>query len=144
MGQIGMFVILGLLASPHQLLAVLVPGLLISAALILVARPVAVFACLLPFRFRWREHLYIAWIGLRGSVPIVLATYPWLAGLENAQLFFNIAFFIVLVPLFVQGCSVAPPARLLGLPVPNTPDRQSAPEGTRVSLLLDPFVRLLF
>src|SRR3546814_1386898 len=92
MGQIGMFVILGLLASPHQLLAVLVPGLLISAALILVARPVAVFACLLPFRFRWREQLYIAWIGLRGSVPIVLATYPWLAGLENAQLFFNIAF----------------------------------------------------
>src|SRR3546814_11398949 len=87
------------------------PGLLISAALILVARRVAVFACLLPFRFRWREQLYIAWIGLRGSVPIVLATYPWLAGLENAQLFFNIAFFIVLVSLVVLGWSVAPAAR---------------------------------
>lgn len=123
MGQIGMFVVLGLLASPHQLLSVLVPGLLISAALILVARPIAVFACLLPFRFRWREQLYIAWIGLRGSVPIVLATYPWLAGLENAQLFFNIAFFIVLVSLIVQGWSVAPVAKLLGLQVPNTSAR---------------------
>lgn len=123
MGQIGMFVILGLLASPHQLLAVLVPGLLISAVLIVIARPVAVFACLLPFRFRWREQAYIAWVGLRGSVPIVLATYPWLAGLENAQLFFNIAFFIVLVSLVVQGWSVAPVAGLLGLRVPNTSAR---------------------
>src|SRR3546814_5349907 len=110
MGQIGMFVILGLLASPHQLLAVLVPGLLISVALILVARPVAVFACLLPLRFRWHEQLYIAWICLRGSVPIVLATYPCLAGLENAKLFFNIALFIVLVSLVLQGCVWAPTA----------------------------------
>ncbi|WP_028081580.1 potassium/proton antiporter [Solimonas soli] len=119
MAQIGMFVILGLLASPHQLLDVAVPGLLVSAALLLIARPIAVFASLAPFRFPWREQLYIAWVGLRGSVPIVLATYPWLAGLDNAQLFFNIAFFIVLVSLLVQGTTVAPVARLLGLEVPQ-------------------------
>src|SRR3546814_14925340 len=108
MGQIGMFVILGLLASPHQLLAVLVPGLLISAALILVARPVAVFACLLPFRLRWREQLYIVCIGLRGSVAIVPATYPCLAGLEHEQLFFHNACFSVLMSLVGQGWRVAP------------------------------------
>ncbi|MGH8446779.1 MAG: potassium/proton antiporter [Solimonas sp.] len=119
MAQIGMFVILGLLASPHQLVGVIVPGLLISAALLLIARPAAVFASLAPFRFPWREQLFIAWVGLRGSVPIVLATYPWLAGLENAQLFFNIAFFIVLVSLVVQGSTVAPAAKLLGLQVPQ-------------------------
>lgn len=119
MAQIGMFVILGLLASPRQLLEVAVPGLLASAALLLIARPVAVFLCLAPFRFPWREQLYIAWVGLRGSVPIVLATFPWIAGLEDAQLFFNIAFFIVLVSLLVQGTTVAPVARLLGLEVPQ-------------------------
>ncbi|HET8881295.1 MAG TPA: potassium/proton antiporter [Solimonas sp.] len=123
MAQIGMFVILGLLASPHQLVDVLVPGLLISAVLIVVARPVAVYVSLLPFRFRWREQLYIAWVGLRGSVPIVLATYPWLAGLDNAQLYFNITFFIVLVSLVVQGWSVAPAAGLLGLRVPTSAAR---------------------
>ncbi|NKF22027.1 potassium/proton antiporter [Solimonas marina] len=119
MAQIGMFVILGLLASPHQLVDVIVPGLLISAVLILVARPTAVVLALLPFRFPWREQLYISWVGLRGSVPIVLATYPWLAGLENAQLFFNVAFFIVLVSLLIQGTTVAPVAEWLGLRVPN-------------------------
>ncbi|WP_028009091.1 potassium/proton antiporter [Solimonas flava] len=123
MAQIGMFVILGLLASPRQLAEVALPGLLVSAALLLVARPAAVFISLAPFRFPWREQLYIAWVGLRGSVPIVLATYPWLAGLQNAQLFFNIAFFIVLVSLIVQGASVAPIARLLGLQVPKTAAR---------------------
>ncbi|NGY04913.1 potassium/proton antiporter [Solimonas terrae] len=123
MAQIGMFVILGLLASPHQLVDVVIPGLLISAVLILVARPTAVLVSLAPFRFRWREQLYIAWVGLRGSVPIVLATYPWLAGLDNAQLYFNITFFIVLVSLVVQGWSVAPVAKLLGLRVPTSSAR---------------------
>lgn len=123
MAQIGMFVILGLLASPHQLVDVIVPGLLISAVLILVARPAAVFVSLAPFRFPWREQVYIAWVGLRGSVPIVLATYPWLAGLDNAQLFFNVAFFIVLVSLIVQGWSVAPVAGWLGLRVPTSSAR---------------------
>ncbi|MEQ1440152.1 potassium/proton antiporter [Fontimonas sp. SYSU GA230001] len=123
MSQIGMFVILGLLVAPSKLLPLVEPGLLISAALIVGARPLAVWISLLPFRFPWREKLYIAWVGLRGSVPIVLATYPWLAGLDQAELFFDIAFFIVLVSLLVQGTTVAPMASLLGLQVPATSAR---------------------
>ncbi len=118
--QIGMFVILGLLVTPSKLLPLAVPGLLISLVLILVARPMSVALSLAPFRFPAREQAYIAWVGLRGSVPIVLATFPWLAGIENAALFFNIAFFIVLVSLVVQGWSVAPMARLMGVQMPAT------------------------
>jgi potassium/hydrogen antiporter len=120
MAQIGMFVILGLLATPAQLTPLLVPGLMIAGVMIVLARPLAVWLCLLPFRFPWREKLFISWVGLRGSVPILLATYPLMAGLEHAPLFFNIAFFIVLVSLVVQGWSIAPAARLLGLQVPDT------------------------
>ena len=119
MSQIGMFVILGLLVTPHKLLPVAIPGLLISAVLIVVARPIAVGVSLLPFRFPWREQAYLSWMGLRGSVPILLATYPWLAGVAHASLFFNVAFFIVLVSLVVQGSTVAPAAKLLGLQLPQ-------------------------
>ncbi|HEY1076503.1 MAG TPA: potassium/proton antiporter [Fontimonas sp.] len=118
MSQIGMFVILGLLVAPHQLVPLIGSGLLISAVLILLARPLAVWISLLPFKFPQREKAYISWVGLRGSVPIVLATYPWLAGLENAALFFNISFFIVLVSLVLQGSTVALAAKWLGLQVP--------------------------
>ena len=120
MSQIGMFVILGLLVTPTDLVKVAVPALLIAAVLMFAARPVAVWLSLLPFKFPWREKAYLSWVGLRGSVPILLATYPWLAGVENAALFFNVAFFIVLVSLVLQGWSVAPTARLLGLQLPNT------------------------
>lgn len=118
LAQIGMFVILGLLVTPTELVKVAVPALLTALALILLARPLAVWVSLLPFRFPAREKIYISWVGLRGSVPIVLATFPWLAGVENAALFFNVAFFIVLVSLLIQGWTIAPTARLLGLHVP--------------------------
>jgi len=122
MSQIGMFVILGLLVTPSKLVAIAFPALLISAVLILVARPASVLISLLPFRIPWREQIYVAWVGLRGSVPILLATFPLLAGVGHAGLVFNIAFFIVIVSLVVQGWTVAPAARLLQLQLP----RQSA------------------
>lgn len=119
MAQIGMFVGLGLLVTPSKLVPIATEGLLIASVLILIARPVAVALCLAPFRLPIRELVFMSWVGLRGSVPIVLATFPWLAGLENAALYFNIAFFIVLVSLVVQGWTLAPAARLLGLQLPN-------------------------
>ncbi|MGH8460689.1 MAG: potassium/proton antiporter, partial [Stenotrophobium sp.] len=119
MAQIGMFLMLGLLVSPHRLWPVSEHGLLIALMLTLVARPLAVAMSLLPFRMAWREQLFIAWVGLRGSVPIVLATFPWIAGIPNAGLIFNITFFIVLASLVVQGWSVPWAARLLGLLMPR-------------------------
>ncbi|GIX28196.1 MAG: K(+)/H(+) antiporter NhaP2 [Burkholderiales bacterium] len=118
LAQIGMFLLLGLLATPTRLLEVAVPGLVVALALMLVARPVAVLLSLAPFRFPWREQAFIAWVGLRGAVPIVLAVFPLFAGLENAYLYFNVAFFVVLVSLVVQGWTIAPLARLLGLEAP--------------------------
>lgn len=130
LSQIGMFLILGLLITPHQLLPLAVPSLLIAAALILIARPAAVLLCLLPFRFAWREQVFIGWVGLRGAVPIILALFPWLAGLENHRLYFNVAFFVVLLSLVIQGWTVATAARWLKLEVPPT----ASPAGQRIPL----------
>ena len=122
LSQISMFLILGLLITPRELLPPLALfGVLFSLTLILVARPVAVFLCLLPFRFQWREQLFISWVGLRGAVPIILALFPWMAELEYSRLYFNLAFFIVLLSLVIQGWTVAPLARWLRLQVPPTP-----------------------
>ncbi|HVI24827.1 MAG TPA: potassium/proton antiporter [Xanthomonadaceae bacterium] len=117
--QLAMFLLLGLLASPSALLKVLWPALGVAAFLMLVARPVAVVACLLPFRYRWQETAFISWVGLRGAVGIFLASIPLLAGLPNAQLYFNVAFVVVLASLLIQGWTLPRAAHLFGVAVPR-------------------------
>jgi len=110
-----MFVLLGLLAWPHRLADSLIGSVSVALALMLVARPVAVFLCLAPFRFQWREMAFISWVGLRGAVGIFLASIPLLVGLPAASLFFDVAFVVVLSSLLVQGWTVALAARKLDI-----------------------------
>ncbi len=113
--QIAMFVVLGLLAFPSQLIGVAAEGLMVAGVLIFIARPIAVVPLLLPFNFNWREMVLIAWVGLKGAVPIVLAIYPLLYGVEGGDIVFNIVFFVVLVSAITQGWSLPVVARWLGL-----------------------------
>lgn len=113
--QISMFAMLGLLVFPKDLPGVIYPGLALALLLMLAARPIGVFCAMLLSRFNFREKLLISWAGLRGAVPIVLATYPLLAGLQHGQLFFNVVFFVVLTSAVIQGATIAPLARRLGL-----------------------------
>ena len=120
LAQIVMFVLLGLLVWPLRLIGTLWPALAVAAALMLIARPVAVFLCLAPFRFPWREKAFIAWVGLRGAVGIFLASIPLLVGLPKAYLYFDIAFVVVLVSLLVQGWTIAAAARRLHIALPRS------------------------
>jgi cell volume regulation protein A len=126
LAQAGMFLLLGLLATPSSMGSAVLHGLVVSAALMFVARPLAVWLCLLPFRFSAREVVFIAWVGLRGAVPIVLSLFPLLAGTPNAGLLFNLAFVVVLVSLLLQGTTLATLARRMGVALPDAADERQA------------------
>jgi len=119
LAQIVMFVLLGLLVSPQRLGASAGPAVVVAMVLMLVARPVAVFVCLAPFRFNWREKLFIAWTGLRGAVAIFLASIPMLVGLSKAYLYFDVAFVVVIISLLLQGWTLAYAARRLHVALPR-------------------------
>ncbi len=122
LAQISMFLMLGLLATPRDLVQHAPAALAIALVLMFLARPLAVGLCLLPFRFPWREQTFIAWVGLRGAVPIILALFPLLAGIPEAALILDVAFFVVLISLTVQGWTISALARHLKLQVPPAPE----------------------
>jgi potassium/hydrogen antiporter len=133
LAQVVMFLTLGLLVAPSNLLAVIVPGLAITVVLMLIARPLSVFICLAPFRrFGWRAKLFVSWAGLRGAVPIVLATFPIVAGVPGAFAIFNIVFFVVLLSSLIQGPTINWMARKLAIGA-----RDEAVAGKTASLARD-------
>lgn len=127
--QILMFLVLGLLVTPSKLLGYLLPAVVIAVFLIVIARPVAVWLCLLPFKFTAREKAFISWVGLRGAVSIFLAAIPTLSGVNNAEIYFNVAFVAVFISLLVQGWTLTAVAR--GLDVALT---EKAAETQRVEI----------
>jgi cell volume regulation protein A len=132
--QIMMFVLLGLLSFPSRLIDVAGPALVVAGTLVFIARPLAVWSCLLPFRFSPREITFVAWGGLKGAVPIILATYPLLSGLPNAEGLFDGVFFAVVVSAVTQGWTLPATARLLGLQLPPEP---AAPVTLEITSLRD-------
>jgi cell volume regulation protein A len=124
MMQIVLFLTLGLLVFPSDIIPVLGIGLVISLALIFVARPIGVFLSLLPFKMRLQRRFYISWVGLRGAVPIVFATYPLLAGIDKANMMFHIVFFISVTSILIQGTTLSIMAKWFGVAAPE--EKQSA------------------
>ncbi|MGF1645240.1 MAG: potassium/proton antiporter [Thiotrichales bacterium] len=120
LAQAGMFLILGLLVTPSAVMDQLWPSFALALLLLLVGRPIAVWFSLLPFHFNWREILFMAWVGLRGAVPIVLALFPLMYGIDGAARFFEVAYVVVIVSLLIQGSSVSLAARLLKVEVPRS------------------------
>lgn len=119
--QIIMFLCLGLLVNPHEMLLVAAVALLIGAFMILIGRPLSIFLSLLPFgkSITTKSRLFISWVGLRGAVPIIFATYPVVANVPGANSIFNIVFFITILSLIVQGTTISRVARMLGLSMPQ-------------------------
>ncbi len=118
--QIVMFLVLGLLVNPHEMLSVGLVSLLIALFMIFVSRPISVFACLLPFHnMSNKARLFVSWVGLRGATPILFATYPVVAGVDGSNQLFDIVFFITLISLLVQGMSISKVAKLLKLDLPE-------------------------
>jgi potassium/hydrogen antiporter len=132
-GNVALFLMLGLLAFPSRFAGIWKEGLAIAALVMFAARPLAVLACTLPFRFSWRERLFLAWGGIKGAVPIVLATYPAAFGIDPEGVVFNIIFFAVLLSCLVHGSTIGRLASLLGLTVPPRPPSPFSVEihGTR-------------
>ena len=116
--QITMFLALGLLVFPSAIIKVWLPGVIIAAILIFVARPISVYITLLFTRLNFRAKTMVAWVGLRGAVPIILATFPLVAGLENAETMFSIVFFVVITSVIIQGTTIPWVARLLHVDMP--------------------------
>jgi cell volume regulation protein A len=116
--QIVMFVTLGLLVFPSHIVPLIGAGLLLTLILMVIARPVSVFLCLLPFKISLRKKAMVSWVGLRGSVPIILATFPFMAGIQQADTIFNIVFFIVIASVLIQGTSIPVISKMLKLDAP--------------------------
>ena len=126
--QIILFLTLGLLVFPSQIIAVAGIGILISVFLILVARPLSVFLSLIPFKMKLRNRVYISWVGLRGAVPIVFATYPLIAGIDKANIIFNIVFFISVTSVVIQGSTIELFAKWLRVAIPEKVKKKSPVE----------------
>jgi len=129
--QIIMFLMLGLLVNPHEMIDVAVPAIIIGVFMILIGRPLSVFLCLLPFRkIGFKDKVFVSWVGLRGAVPIIFATYPVVANVEWASFIFNIVFFITLLSLLIQGTTIPAVANWLKLGVKS----DNAPENFGVEI----------
>ncbi|MBY4898222.1 potassium/proton antiporter [Cupriavidus sp. AU9028] len=133
LAQSVMFLLLGLLVTPHRIWEVALPAMAVALFLMLVARPIAVWLALLPFRFNLREKGFIGWMGLRGAVPIVLALFPMLQGMPDSSLLFRVAFAVVLASLLLQGMTVPLAARIARVQRPSYPEPLSRTrmQGTR-------------